>query len=121
MMIAVALIFLQTIVSGIFAAQAFAAADLAGKLGVICHGAGQGGAASDQAADPVGGSGSHDRADCCIVCTVASAATLPAGTAAVTAYLSPVIIADPPDRRDVVLIPSRAIRAGPAQAPPRRA
>jgi hypothetical protein len=119
-MIAVALVVLQTVVAGLATAQAAAALAPGPFDGVICHGAGAGGAG------PVGATAPSDTQApaqnqpnaCCAFCTAASPALL---------LLKPPV----PMRADVarelgstiphdraVAIAWRAVRAGSSQAPP---
>src|SRR5712675_521067 len=70
-MIAVALVVLQTAVAGLATAQAAAALAPRAFDGVICHGAGTGGA------DPAGGTAPSDTQNaCCAFCTATSPALL---------------------------------------------
>jgi hypothetical protein len=113
-LIAAAILVLQSLVAGL--ASAHAAARLAvgdAEAGVICHG--NGGNGDDGGSAPAGPA-AHD---CCTFCTAAG----PAALAPATAILARLGIARHADAatpsHDVRRSP-RAIRAGPSQAPPIR-
>jgi hypothetical protein len=121
-MIAAVLIALQTLLSGGAAAAAAADQNLQGLIGgVICHGAGAGGAPSAEApATPAPDTGQLGNL-CCAFCAAAAPAILPPSDGA-PMWLS--------DARDCVaalahgnrILPTwRAVRAGSSQAPPSRA
>jgi DUF2946 family protein len=117
-MIAVALVVLQTVVAGLATAQAAAA--LAPFDGVICHGAGPGGAgpADGTAPSDTQAPAQNQSNACCAFCTAASPALLllkpPVPMRAdVARELGSTV---PHDR--VVAIAWRAVRAGSSQAPP---
>jgi hypothetical protein len=126
--VAVALVWLQSVVAGLAAAQAFSRADAfagpaAFDLGVICHGAGS--AAGDDATglsaafDPAGDTTPHQNWNlCCTSCIAAPAALVPN-----VALASEPVAHDrghwtAPFDGQTVVVPRRAIRAGPSQAPP---
>lgn len=112
--VAVMLVVLQALVSGLSNARAAAMAANPFDAGVICHGAGDG---PELPADDSSGSG-FARDLCCTFCAAAAPALLTvtppvighverAGTRRLT-----------PPARDYVLIAQRAVRAGLSQAPP---
>jgi hypothetical protein len=110
-MIAAAILVVQTLVAGL--ATAHAAARLATfdtDAGTICHGNGEEGAAP-------AGQAAHE---CCTFCTTAGPVTLSPGTV-VLGHLAILRHADPlTPSRDLHRLP-RAIRAGASQAPPANA
>jgi hypothetical protein len=110
-LIAVAILVLQTLVAGLASAHAAARLTPAGtEPGVLCHGNGD---HSDDGSVP----GSGAAHDCCIFCTASGPAALVPARVALAQFgmdrhadaLSP--------PRDLTRLP-RAIRAGPSQAPP---
>jgi Protein of unknown function (DUF2946) len=115
--IAVALVALEVLVTGLTAARAAAiAASDAFSAGAICHGASDAASAGRTAPD------TDNRSDvCCAFCTAALPALVDL-KAPVLAQLAPTqergLIAR---ARKAVLIAPRAVRAGPSQGPPSRA
>jgi DUF2946 family protein len=115
--VAIILVVLQVLVSGLASARAAAMSASPFDVGVICHGAGNGAGngAAPPADDPSGPSAAKDL--CCTFCAAAAPAlsvTPPvvghlgqAGTDRLT-----------PLARHFVLITHRAVRAGLSQAPP---
>jgi hypothetical protein len=131
--VAVALVWLQSVVAGVAAARAFSLADaLAGQsvftLGIICHGAGtvaeddvaeSGLAVQAGAGDPSSDTARHQNWNlCCTSCIATPAAVLAAAVLMSEPVAHHVGRWTAPFDGQAVIVPRRAIRAGPSQAPP---
>lgn len=108
--LAIGIVVLQALVAGLSLAHAaarLAAADA--DAVILCHGNGAG--------DPATSGSGKAAHECCVFCTVAGPAALPAASTPVLARLAPVRRAELPALPDVRTLP-RAVRAGLSQAPP---
>jgi hypothetical protein len=106
--LAIGILVVQTLVAGLASAHAAArAAAFGSKIAVICH--------SDGADDSSSGTNQPTH-DCCTFCTAGDVATVQAGVA-VLERIGPHRLARAAAVREIRPL-SRAIRAGPSQAPP---
>ena len=107
-LLAAAILVVQTLVAGLATAHAAARLVASGaEAGVICHGNGDDGSAPS-------GQAAHD---CCTLCTTAGPVALSPGTT-VLGHLDMLRRAEPLVPFREPMRPLRAIRAGPSQAPP---
>jgi hypothetical protein len=108
-LLAAAILVLQTLVAGLAGAHAAARiATFGADGGIICHGNGEDGST------PAGTAAAHD---CCAFCTNPGPVAL-STDAPVIDRLTPALRADAADAPGDVRPARRAIRAGPSQAPP---
>jgi hypothetical protein len=107
-LLAVAILLVQTLVAGLASAHTAARiATFGADAGVICHG-------NDDGSTPAGTPAAHD---CCAFCNNPGPVALSAG-APVVDRLIPAHRTDGADAPNDVRPGRRAIRAGPSQAPP---
>ena len=107
-LLAAAILVLQTLVAGLASAHAAARVATFGADAVICHGNGE------DRSTPAGTAAAHD---CCAFCTNAGPVALSTDAPAID-RLTPAHRADAADAPGDVRPARRAIRAGPSQAPP---
>lgn len=107
-LLAAAILLVQTLVAGLAGAHAAARIAMFGADAVICHGTGEDGST------PAGTAAAHD---CCAFCSNAGPVALSAD-APVLDRLAPAHRVDAADTPGDVRPTRRAIRAGPSQAPP---
>jgi hypothetical protein len=109
--IAIALVVLQTLVTGIALAQSATSLEPF-DAGVICHAGGDGSTStSDLPSD------SH-KALCCVFCIATAPALLPAAPPVTQRLALVAQNGSSAASQDIVLIARRAVRAGPSHAPP---